>query len=102
MHIFVEHRLLDISGAPATSMQNFSRNVVTEHRREISQRGREIFVISERNLGRSFLMVSVGYIGIIWQPIWKQKNIAVLAQARHSLVLISVLKTPITFRISVT
>ena len=50
MRIFVERHLLDISGALATNMQNFSRNVVTERRREISRRGREIFLLSERNL----------------------------------------------------
>ena len=48
MRIFVERHLLDISHALATSTQNFSRIVVTERRREISRRGREIFVVSER------------------------------------------------------
>ena len=49
MHIFIECHLLDFSGALATNMQNFSRNFVTERRREISRRGRKIFVLSKRN-----------------------------------------------------
>ena len=50
MHIFVERHLLDIYDALATNTHNISRNVVTERRREISRRGREILMLSERTL----------------------------------------------------
>ena len=55
MHIFVERHFLDISDTLARNMQNFSRNVVTEPRREILRRGSEIFVLSERSLIRNFV-----------------------------------------------
>ena len=50
MHIFVKCHLLDSFDALPTNMQNFSRNVGTERRQEISRTGREILVLSEHNL----------------------------------------------------
>ena len=49
--ILVERHFLGSSHALTKNTQNSSRKVVTEGRREISRRGREIFVLSERNLG---------------------------------------------------
>ena len=49
MHIFAERYLFDSSDALAKNTQNFSRNVVTEQRREISRRVRETFALFERN-----------------------------------------------------
>ena len=43
--------LIDRSYALATSTQNSSRNVVTEHRREISRKKRETFALSELKFG---------------------------------------------------
>ena len=67
MHIFVERHSLDISDALATDTQNFSRNVVTERRREISRRGREIFMLSER-------ILSVLSVKATFKHISKQKS----------------------------
>ena len=50
MHIFVKCHLFDSFDALATNTQNFSQNVGTERRREISRTGRGIFVLSERTL----------------------------------------------------
>ena len=49
MHILAERHLLVSSDALATNTYNFSRNVSTERRREISRTRREIFVLSERS-----------------------------------------------------
>ena len=55
MHIIALFHLLDSFNAIVTSTHNFSQNVSTEHHREILWTEREIFVLSERNLGRSGL-----------------------------------------------
>ena len=50
MHIFVDRHVFDSSDALATGTQNFSRNVVTERRREVLWWGRKFFVLPERNI----------------------------------------------------
>ena len=45
INIFVERHLLYIPDTPAIYTQNFSRNIVTERRREILRWRREIFVL---------------------------------------------------------
>ena len=57
MHIFVKCHLLDSFDALATKTQNFSRQVGTERRREISRTGREIFVLSERTPERQLVWI---------------------------------------------
>ena len=81
MHIFAEHHLLDISDALATNTQNFSRNVITERRREISRRGRKIFVLSERTLDQTtvpwqYVMATAILVGLTLAPTGVWANFA--------------------------
>ena len=63
IHSVVEHHLLDSSDALATNTHNFSQNMGTECRQEISRMGRDIFVLSKCNLvqtdGHTLIVISL-------------------------------------------